>query len=116
VPKIVDHSGASGTVGLLIYHQHLSAAFDSLGVWHNSPVLRQADEMLARMMTAITGIFFVRMICMLPVNASGNLERLYNIREGFTSKDEIPYRSGFTEEPLKSRRGERPGGQPGAPE
>ena len=43
VPKIVDHSGSSGTVGLLIYHQHLSAAFDSL-VSANSPVLRSATK------------------------------------------------------------------------
>ena len=53
------------------------------------------------MMTAITGIEFVPH----DLHAAGeriwNLERLYNIREGFTSKDDtLPKR--FTDEPLKS--------------
>ena len=100
VPKIVDHSGASGTVGLLIYHQHLSAAFDSLGVCKFAG-FAVSDEMLARMMTAITGIAFVPH----DLHAAGeriwNLERLYNLREGFTGKDDtLPKR--FTDEPLKS--------------
>ena len=100
VPKIVDHSGASGTVGLLIYHQHLSAAFDSLGVCKFAG-FAVSDELLARMMTAITGIEFVPQHLHAAGERIWNLERLYNLREGFTSKDDtLPKR--FTDEPLKS--------------
>ena len=99
VPKIVDHSGASGTVGLLIYHQHLSAAFDSLGVCKFAGFAVN-DELLARMMTAITGIEFVPQNLHSVGERIWNLERLYNLREGFTNKDDnLPKR--FTEEPLK---------------
>ena len=99
VPKIVDHSGASGTVGLLIYHQHISAAFDSLGVCKFAG-FAVSDELLARMMTAITGLEFVPQNLHHVGERIWNLERLYNLREGFTSKDDtLPKR--MTEEPLK---------------
>ena len=99
VPKIVDHSGATGTVGLLIYHQHISAAFDSLGVCKFAG-FAVSDELLARMMTAITGIEFVPQNLHHAGERIWNLERLYNLREGFTSKDDtLPKR--LMEEPLK---------------
>lgn len=100
VPKIVDHSGASGTVGLLIYHQHLSAAIDSLGFCKFGG-FAVGDELLARLMTAITGTEFVPQNLHTAGERIWNLERLYNLREGFTSKDDtLPKR--LTEEPLKS--------------
>ena len=99
VPKIVDHSGASGTVGLLIYHQHLSAAFDALGVCKFAG-FAVSDELLARMMTAITGIEFVPQNLHKVGERIWNLERLYNLREGFIRKDDtLPKR--MMEEPLK---------------
>jgi aldehyde:ferredoxin oxidoreductase len=99
VPKIVDHSGATGTVGLLIYHQHISAAFDSLGVCKFAG-FAVSDELLARMMTAITGLEFVPQNLHHVGERIWNLERLYNLREGFTSKDDtLPKR--LTDEPLK---------------
>jgi aldehyde:ferredoxin oxidoreductase len=100
VPKIVDHSGASGTVGLLIFHQHLSAALDSLGFCKFGG-FAVGDELLARMMTAITGTEFVPQHLHAAGERIWNLERLYNLREGFTSKDDtLPKR--LMEEPLKS--------------
>jgi aldehyde:ferredoxin oxidoreductase len=100
VPKIVDHSGASGTVGLLIYHQHLSAAIDSLGFCKFAG-FAVSDEILARMLTAITGTEFVPQNLHAAGERIWNLERLYNLREGFTYKDDtLPKR--FMEEPLKS--------------
>ena len=99
VPKIVDHSGASGTVGLLIYHQHLSAAFDALGVCKFAG-FAVSDELLARMMTAITGTEFVPQNLHNVGERIWNLERLYNLREGFIRKDDtLPKR--MMEEPLK---------------
>jgi aldehyde:ferredoxin oxidoreductase len=99
VPKIVDHSGASGTVGLLIYHQHLSAAFDALGVCKFAG-FAVSDELLARMMTAITGNEFVPQNLHNVGERIWNLERLYNLREGFIRKDDtLPKR--MMEEPLK---------------
>jgi aldehyde:ferredoxin oxidoreductase len=100
VPKIVDHSGASGTVGLLIYHQHLSAAIDSLGFCKFGG-FAVGDELLARLMTAITGTEFVPQNLHAAGERIWNLERLYNLREGFTRKDDtLPKR--LMEEPLKS--------------
>lgn len=100
IPKIVDHSGASGTVGLLIYHQHLSAALDSLGFCKFAG-FAVGDEILARMLTAITGTEFVPQNLHAAGERIWNLERLYNLREGFTSKDDtLPKR--LMEEPLKS--------------
>jgi len=100
VPKIVDHSGASGTVGLLIYHQHLSAAIDSLGFCKFGG-FAVGDELLARLMTAITGTEFVPQNLHAAGERIWNLERLYNLREGFTNKDDtLPKR--LMEEPLKS--------------
>jgi len=100
VPKIVDHSGATGTVGLLIYHQHVSAAFDSVGVCKFAG-FAVSDELIARMMTAITGIEFVPQNLHAAGERIWNLERLYNLREGFTNKDDtLPIR--LMEEPLKS--------------
>ena len=99
VPKIVDHSGASGTVGLLIYHQHLSAAFDALGVCKFAG-FAVSDELIARMMTAITGIEFVPQNLHTVGERIWNLERLYNLREGFIRKDDtLPKR--MMNEPLK---------------
>jgi aldehyde:ferredoxin oxidoreductase len=52
------------------------------------------------MMTAITGIEFVPQNLHLVGERIWNLERLYNLREGFTNKDDtLPKR--ITEEPLK---------------
>jgi aldehyde:ferredoxin oxidoreductase len=100
VPKIVDHSGATGTVGLLIYNQHVSAAFDSVGVCKFAG-FAVSDELIARMMTAITGIEFVPQNLHVAGERIWNLERLYNLREGFTNKDDtLPIR--LMEEPLKS--------------
>ena len=100
VPKIVDHSGATGTVGLLIYHQHISAAFDSVGVCKFAG-FAVSDELLARMMTAITGTEFVPQNLHAAGERIWNLERLYNLREGFTNKDDtLPVR--LMTEPLKS--------------
>ncbi len=100
VPKIVDHSGATGTVGLLIYHQHVSAAFDSVGVCKFAG-FAVSDELIARMMTAVTGQEFVPQNLHAAGERIWNLERLYNLREGFTNKDDtLPIR--LMEEPLKS--------------
>ena len=100
LPKIVDHSGATGTVGLLIYNQHVSAAFDALGVCKFAG-FAVSDELLARMMTAVTGQEFVPQNLHAVGERIWNLERLYNLREGFTNKDDtLPKR--LMEEPLKS--------------
>jgi aldehyde:ferredoxin oxidoreductase len=99
VPKLVDHSGATGTVGLLIYHQHISAAFDALGVCKFAGFVL-SDEHLARMMTAVTGIEFIPQKLHLAGERIWNLEKLYNLREGFARKDDtLPKR--LLEEPLK---------------
>jgi aldehyde:ferredoxin oxidoreductase len=58
-------------------------------------------KLIARMMTAITGIEFVPQNLHVAGERIWNLERLYNLREGFTNKDDtLPIR--LMEEPLKS--------------
>jgi aldehyde:ferredoxin oxidoreductase len=100
VPKMIDRSGASGTVGILIFNQHISAAFDSLGICKFAG-FAVGDELLARMMTAVTGTSFVPQNLHLAGERIWNLERLYNLREGFAAKDDnLPKR--LTDEPLKS--------------
>jgi aldehyde:ferredoxin oxidoreductase len=100
VPKLIDHSGASGTVGILIFQQHISAAFDAVGVCKFAG-FAVGDELLARLMTAVTGVEFVPQNLHLAGERIWNLERLYNLREGFSKKDDtLPKR--LTDEPLKS--------------
>ncbi|MDP2918685.1 MAG: aldehyde ferredoxin oxidoreductase family protein [Dehalococcoidia bacterium] len=99
VPKLVDRFGSQDNVGLLIYHQHLAAAFDALGVCKFAGYAN-SDEHLARMLSAVTGIQFASQDLHLIGERIWNLERLYNLREGFTCKDDtLPRR--LLEEPLK---------------
>lgn len=98
IPKMVKRFTFEGRAGLLIYHQHISAVFDSLGMCKFAG-LALSDEHLARMLSAVTGIPFTPQSLHIIGERIWNLERLYNLREGFTSKDDaLPRR--LIEEPL----------------
>lgn len=98
VPKLVNRFLFEGSVGLLIYHQHLSAVFDSIGLCKFAG-FALSDEHLARMLSTATGLPFETQTLHLIAERIWNLERLYNLREGFTRQDDnLPRR--FVEEPL----------------
>ena len=80
-------------------HQNIAAAIDSLVVckFVNMAV---ADEFLARALSAATGVAYSTADLLRAGERIWNLERLYNLREGFTRADDtLPRR--LLEEPVK---------------
>ncbi len=98
VPKLVNRLTYQGSAGLLIYHQHVSAIYDSIGLCKFAG-FAISEEHLSRMLSAVTGISFDPQKLHLIGERIWNLERLYNLREGFTHQDDtLPRR--LLEEPL----------------
>jgi aldehyde:ferredoxin oxidoreductase len=107
IPKLVSRSSFQGNAGLLIYHQHIAAAFDALGLCKFAGYAL-SDEHLARMLNAATGMPFEAQSLHIIGERIWNLERLYNLREGFTHQDDtLPRRlleEPLTQGPAKGRR------------
>ena len=98
LPKMVDRFAVRGKAGIVIVHQNLSAALDSLGVCKFS-ANALSEEYYARMLSAVSGIEFEPQELMTIGERIWNLERLYNLREGFTRADDtLPRR--LLEEPV----------------
>jgi aldehyde:ferredoxin oxidoreductase len=98
-PKMLDRHAPSGKAGILIVMQHTNAVIDSIGMckFVNFAI---GDDFFARLMTAITGIEYETQDLQLAGERIWNLERLYNLRAGFTRDDDtLPPR--FLDEPLK---------------
>ena len=99
-PKMLDRFSAYGKDGLLIVLQHTSAVIDSIGMckFVNFAI---GDEYFARMVTAVTGQVYEIQDILLAGERIWNIERLYNIRSGFTQADDcLPPR--FLNETLTS--------------
>jgi len=99
LPKLIDRFQVQGKSSYVILHQNASAAIDSLVVckFVNMGV---ADEYFARVLSAVTGIQYATGDMIRVGERVYNLERLYNNREGFTTKDDtLPPRL-LTEAPL----------------
>jgi aldehyde:ferredoxin oxidoreductase len=99
LPKLIDRFQVQGKSSYVILHQNSNAAIDSLVVckFTNMGV---ADEYFARTLSAVTGIAYTTGDMIKAGERVWNLERLYNIREGFTSQDDtLPPRL-LTEAPL----------------
>ncbi|HEX7973281.1 MAG TPA: aldehyde ferredoxin oxidoreductase C-terminal domain-containing protein, partial [Anaerolineales bacterium] len=97
-PKMLDRHAHSGKAGLLIVLQHTSAVIDSIGMckFVNFAI---GDEFFARMLSAVTGERYQVQDVLLAGERIWNLERLYNLRVGFTCQDDtLPPR--FLEQPL----------------
>ncbi|PKQ29668.1 MAG: aldehyde ferredoxin oxidoreductase, partial [Actinobacteria bacterium HGW-Actinobacteria-10] len=86
-PKLVDRSVHGGKAGLLIVAQHLGAALDSLALCKFSS-FALSEEHYARLYSAVTGIDMGGQELLLAGERIWNLERLYNLREGFTAADD----------------------------
>ncbi len=98
-PKMLDRHAPSGKAGMLIVMQHTNAVIDSIGMckFVNFAI---GDDFFARLMTSVTGVKYEVQDLQLAGERIWNLERLYNLRAGFTQKDDnLPPR--FIEEPLK---------------
>jgi aldehyde:ferredoxin oxidoreductase len=88
LPKLIDRFQVQGKSSFVILHQNISAAIDSLVVckFTNMGV---AEEYFARVLSAVTGIQYATGDLIKVGERVWNLERLYNLREGFTKKDDV---------------------------
>jgi aldehyde:ferredoxin oxidoreductase len=98
LPKLIDRFQVQGKSSFVILHQNAMAAIDSLVIctFTNMGV---AEEYFARTLTAVTGVPFSTGDLIRAGERVWNLERLYNLREGFTRADDtLPAR--LLEEPV----------------
>ena len=86
-PKLVDAQAVGGKAGLLIVAQHLGAALDSLSLCKFTS-FALSEEHYARLYSAVTGFELSGQDLLLAGERIWNLERLYNLREGFSAADD----------------------------
>lgn len=97
-PKMLDRFAARGKAGVEIVLQHTSTVIDSIGLckFVNFAI---GDEFFARMLSAVTGVDYEVQDLLSAGERIWNLERLFNLRAGFTGADDrLPKR--FLETPL----------------
>jgi aldehyde:ferredoxin oxidoreductase len=87
LPKLIDRFQVQGKSSFVTLHQNVSAAIDSLVVckFTNMGV---AEEYFARVLSAVTGINYATGDLVKVGERVWNVERLYNLREGFSRKDD----------------------------
>jgi aldehyde:ferredoxin oxidoreductase len=96
-PKMLDRHATSGKAGVLIVMQHTSTVIDSIGLC-KFVGFAIGDEFFARLLSAVTGEHYEVQDLLTAGERIWNLERLYNLRAGFTSADDtLPKR--FLETP-----------------
>jgi aldehyde:ferredoxin oxidoreductase len=87
LPKLIDRFQIQGKSSFVILHQNSSAAIDSL-VLCKFTNMGVAEEYFARTLTAVTGVPYATGDLIKVGERVWNLERLYNLREGFTRSDD----------------------------
>lgn len=87
LPRLIDRLATQGKAGIVAVHQDAAALIDSLVIckFTNMAV---AEEYFARTLSAVTGLTFSADDLMRVGERVWNLERLYNLREGFTRADD----------------------------
>ncbi len=87
LPRLIDRLAYQGKAGIVSVHQDAAAMIDSLVIckFTNMAV---AEDFFARILSAITGEAFTADDLMKAGERTWNLERLYNLREGFTAADD----------------------------
>jgi aldehyde:ferredoxin oxidoreductase len=98
LPRLVDRFATQGKAGVVVVHQNSAAVVDSLVVckFVNMAV---AEEFFARLLTAVSGVPYTGDDLMEAGERVYNLERIYNLREGFTQADDtLPRR--LLDEPM----------------
>jgi aldehyde:ferredoxin oxidoreductase len=92
LPRLIDRFATQGKAGIVSVHQDSAAVIDSL-VYCKFANMAVAEEFLARTLTAVTGEHFTADDLMMVGERVWTLERLYNLREGFTKdEDTLPDR------------------------
>jgi aldehyde:ferredoxin oxidoreductase len=95
LPKLIDRFQVQGKAGTVVLHQNSAAAIDSL-VLCKFVSMAVAEEYYGRALTALTG---TNADLIRVGERIWNLERLYNLREGFSLGDDtLPCR--LLEEPV----------------
>lgn len=87
LPKLIDRFQVQGKSSFVILHQNSSAAIDSLVICKFTN-LGVAEEYFARALTAVTGERYSTGDLIRVGERVWNLERLYNLREGFDAADD----------------------------
>ncbi|MCB8922177.1 MAG: aldehyde ferredoxin oxidoreductase family protein [Ardenticatenaceae bacterium] len=87
LPRLLDRFATQGKAGIVSVHQHSAAVIDSL-VYCKFANMAVAEEFFARVLTAVTGIPYTADDLMIVGERVWTLERLYNLREGFTQADD----------------------------
>lgn len=87
LPKLIDRFQVQGKSSYVILHQNASAMIDSLVICKFTN-LGVAEEYFARVLTAVTGVPYSTGDLIKVGERVWNLERLYNLREGFTRQDD----------------------------
>jgi aldehyde:ferredoxin oxidoreductase len=88
LPKMIDRFQVQGKSGYVILHQNIAAAIDSL-VLCKFTNMGVSEEYFARVLTAVTGIPYTTGDLVRVGERVWNLEKLYNLREGFTRENDI---------------------------
>ncbi len=97
LPKLVDRQQVQGKASFVILHQNTAAVIDSLVICKFTNIA-VAEEYMARALSALTGVHYPTGEMVRAGERIWNLERLYNLREGFTRVDDaLPRR--LLEEP-----------------
>lgn len=87
LPRLLDRFATQGKAGIVAIHQNEAAAIDSLVVCRFLE-MAVGVEHLARLLTAVTAIDYKAEDLLRVGERAWNLERLYNLREGFTRADD----------------------------
>jgi len=87
IPRRVDRFSTANKAGLVISQQNLYAGMDTL-VACRFTGYGLDEEYYSRMLSAATGTMYTAEDLMLVGNRIWNLERLFNMREGFGRKDD----------------------------
>ncbi len=87
LPKLINRFQVQGKSSYVVLHQNSAAAIDSL-VLCKFTNMGVAEEYFARTLSAVTGIPYATGELIQAGERVWNLERLYNLREGFSKNDD----------------------------
>ena len=87
LPRLIDRFATQGKAGIVSVHQNSAAVIDSL-LYCKFSNMAVAEEFFARTLSAVTGEHFTADDLMMVGERVWNLERLYNLREGFDKTDD----------------------------
>ena len=87
IPKLIDRFADRGKSGILINLQHLAAVFDALCTCKFTG-FAFGEELLARLLSAATGVEYSAQDLLRTGERIWTLERLWNLAAGFTRADD----------------------------